>query len=182
LYEDRDLLAIDKPFGVNSYDLEKKYSASLIHRLDKTTSGVVLLAKNEEFRLKAVEEFKNEAVKKEYVAIVMGTFPEPMTIQEPILTTKGESARSKIDKHGKTATTIITPVIVLQKRTKLKIEILTGRTHQIRVHLQHIGFAIVGDTIYGGKDNRRILLHANKITLLDKEISADEPLDFTLYE
>lgn len=182
LYEDKDLLAVDKAFGVNSYDLEKKYNATLIHRLDKTTSGVVLLAKNEEFREKAVEEFKNERVQKEYIAIVLGTVAEPESIEEPILTVKGGTAISKVDRNGKRAVTKITPIEILQKRTKLKVEILTGRTHQIRVHLQYIGFPILGDTVYGGKEAKRIYLHANKITLLDKEITSPEPQDFTLFE
>ncbi len=183
LYEDKDLLAVEKPFGVNSYDIEKKYKAALIHRLDKTTSGVVLLAKNEEFRLKAVEEFKKERVEKEYIAIVNGTIAEEMTIDDPILTVKGSgTARSSVDRKGKSATTIITPVEVLQKRTKLKVKILTGRTHQIRVHLQHIGFPILGDTVYGGKDAKRIFLHAHKIKILGIEIVSPEPKEFTLFE
>lgn len=183
LYEDKDLIAVEKPFGVNSYDLEKKYKAELIHRLDKTTSGIVLLSKNEEFKNKAVEEFKAQRVKKEYIAIVNGTFAETMTIEEPIMTTKGSGvARSRVDKFGKEATTIVTPLEVLEKKTKLKVEILTGRTHQIRVHLQHVGFPILGDTAYDGRDAKRIFLHAHKIAIFDKEITSPEPKEFTLSE
>lgn len=180
LYEDKDLIAIDKAFGVDSYDLEKTFKGTLVHRLDKTTSGVILLAKSDEFKSKCLKEFEQGKVYKEYVAVVYGTMVDEMTIKAPILTTKGKVAKSKIDKTGKPAITEISPLEAINKRSKLKVIIKTGRTHQIRVHLESIGHPIVGDTQYGGRDDKRVFLHSRKISIFGKEYEAQEPEDFKI--
>ncbi len=180
LHEDKDLFVINKPYGLDSYTLEKKYSGKLIHRLDKTTSGVILLAKTDTFKQKCLAEFEQGKVYKEYVAVVYGTLVEEMTIQKPILTTKGQTAKSVISKNGKPAITEISPLEAINKRSKIQVVIKTGRTHQIRVHLESIGFPIVGDTLYGGKEDKRVYLHSKKITLFGKTYEANEPKEFDI--
>lgn len=182
VFEDDNLIVLDKPAGYESYALEKEYpEAKLLHRLDKPTSGLLLLAKNEEFRLAAIEEFKELRVRKEYLAMVSGIIAEPVTVDLPISTVKGKSAKSRIDQRGgKSAVTEIEPLAMAGKKTKVRAVILTGRTHQIRVHLAHLGHPILGDALYGGREWRRMMLHAEKIALLGYEFTAPEPGAFHL--
>lgn len=179
LFEDENLIAIDKPAFITSEEVVKKFKgAELLHRLDKETSGVMLLVKNEEFRKKAVEEFRQARVYKEYVAWVDGVLSEAQKIDKPILTIKGKVAKSKISYEGKEALTEVEPLEVSGKRTKVKAVITTGRTHQIRVHLSSIQHPLVGDTLYGGREHKRIMLHAKKITLFEQTFESVEPKDF----
>ncbi|MEA3315955.1 MAG: RluA family pseudouridine synthase [Campylobacterota bacterium] len=182
LFEDDDILAIDKPAFLNASEVEKMFpQAVLLNRLDKETSGVMLMAKNEDFRQKAIKEFKNNKVYKEYVAIVDGKIVEELTVDFPISTIKGKVARSRIDeKFGKPAITHITPYMVEGKKSKIKIVIENGRTHQIRVHLQHVGIPIIGDLQYGKASNQvqRVMLHSKVTRILGYEFQAKEPKEF----
>ncbi len=182
LFEDDDILAIDKPAFLNASEVEKMFpQAVLLNRLDKETSGVMLMAKNEEFRQKAIKEYKQNRVYKEYVAIVDGKIVEELTIDFPISTIKGKVARSRIDeKFGKPAVTHITPYMVEGKKSKIKIVIENGRTHQIRVHLQHVGIPIIGDLQYGKASNQvqRVMLHSKVTRILGYEFQAKEPKEF----
>ncbi|MDR3347808.1 MAG: RluA family pseudouridine synthase [Helicobacteraceae bacterium] len=177
--EDDELLAIDKPIGSESYALERQFGLKLIHRLDKQTSGVLLLAKNDEFLRRAIDEFKARRVEKRYLAVVGAIVSEEMTIDLPIYTQKGAKAKSVIDKRrGQEAITIAKPLRVANKRTLLELTIPTGRTHQIRVHLSHAGLPILGDEVYGGKAHSRLMLHSSFISLLGREIRAKTPSEF----
>ena len=118
LFEDSNIIAVNKPSGFVSEELEKKFDAKLLHRLDKETSGVIILCKDEEFRLKAIEEFRKENVYKEYIAIVSGVFAEMTKIDFPIKTIKGKKAKSIIAKNGKKALSIIEPLEILGKKQK----------------------------------------------------------------
>jgi 23S rRNA-/tRNA-specific pseudouridylate synthase len=158
--------------------LEGEFEAMLLHRLDKDTSGVLILVKNEEFRLKAIEEFKKHRVYKEYEAIVYGHLYEETKIDAPISTEKGKKAKSKIDKFGQSALTLVEPIAIAGKKTHVKVVIETGRTHQIRLHLAHINHPILGDTMYGGKVSPRMMLHAKRIKLFDYNFIASVPVDF----
>ncbi len=179
LFEDDRLLAIDKPAGQESYDLEKKFGHKLIHRLDKPTSGVILMAKTEAFLAEAIEAFKAQRVKKSYLAAVSGVVAEAFTVDLPVWTEKGTKAISRIDpKRGQPAVTIATPYRVSGKKSLLSVEIPTGRTHQIRVHLAHAGYPIIGDERYGGRPYKRLMLHAHTIALLGYTLSAPEPGEF----
>ncbi len=185
IYEDSDILAVNKPAFIDSYEVETEFSsAKLIHRLDRETSGVLLLAKNEDFLKKAIEAFRNRLVKKYYTAWVEGVIYEEMVINLPIHTIKGPKSISKIDKRlGKEAITIVKPNMVQGKKSKVDIEIKTGRTHQIRLHLSHVGHPVVGDEQYGSPTKaKRILLHASKIKLFNKEYIAKEPKDIQRYK
>ena len=182
IFEDDDILVVDKPAHLNSQEVEKKFpQAVLLNRLDKETSGVMLLAKNEEFRKKAINEFKNHKVYKEYVAIVDGKIVEEEVIDLPISTIKGKTARSRIDElNGKPAKTTVYPNMIEGKKSKIKIIIENGRTHQIRVHLQYAGMPIIGDLQYGKPSNQvsRVMLHSKVTRILGYEFQAKEPKEF----
>ena len=180
IFEDEHILVIDKPPFVNSDEIERSFKgAKLLHRLDRETSGVLMLVKNEAFRKKAIEEFRKDRVYKEDVAWVDGLVTEETVIDKPILTQKrGGKAYSKISKQGKPAITELYPETISGKKTKLKLIIHHGRTHQIRAHLRSVNLHIIGDEQYGGRRYKRIMLHARRVRLFDYEFVADEPTSF----
>ena len=182
IFEDDDILVVDKPAFLNAQEVEAMYpQAILLNRLDKETSGVMMLAKNEAFRKKAIKEFKNHKVYKEYIAIVDGKVVEEEVIDMPITTIKGKTARSRIDeKHGKPAKTTIYPDMLAGNKSKIKVVIENGRTHQIRVHLQYAGLPIIGDLMYGKPSNQvtRVMLHSKVTRIFGYEFQAREPKEF----
>ena len=168
-------------------DVAKKYEgAILLNRLDKETSGVMMFAKNEDFQKKAIKEFQSNRVYKEYVAIVEGKVVEEIEIDKPILTTKDRGmAKSKIDaKRGKPAKSTVYPVLVEGNKSKIKVVIESGRTHQIRVHLNSVGLPIIGDAIYGrvSSNVNRVLLHSKITKIFDYTFEAAEPKEFKVYD
>ena len=185
LYQDDDIIAINKPAQVDSYEIQDAIDgAELLHRLDKDTSGVLLLGKNRAFIDLAIKEFKARRVEKHYVAWIEGVLYEKVEIDEPIFTIKKGKAFSLIDPvRGKKAHTIVKPEELQGKKSKVNIEITTGRTHQIRVHLAHIGHPIVGDEQYGSRTQaKRVLLHSLKMKILDYEFNAIEPVAIAKYK
>ncbi|MDB2405446.1 RluA family pseudouridine synthase [Arcobacteraceae bacterium] len=182
IFEDDDILVVDKPAHLNAQEVESRFpQAILLNRLDKETSGVMMLAKNEEFRQKAINEFKNNKVYKEYVAVVEGKVVEDIVIDMPISTIKGKTARSRIDeKGGRPAKTTVSPYMIEGNKSKIKIVIENGRTHQIRVHLQFAGLPIIGDLQYGRPSNQvtRVMLHSKVTRILGYEFQAKEPKEF----
>jgi len=187
IFQDDDILAINKPAFLTADEIARKFpKAIMLNRLDKETSGVMLFAKNEDFQKKAIQEFKQNNVYKEYVAIVDGKVIEEVEIDNPILTTKDRGqAKSKIDaKKGKPAKTTVYPMLVEGNKSKIKVVIDTGRTHQIRVHLNYIGLPIIGDTIYGRPvpNINRVLLHSKRTKIFDYDFEAKEPREFKVYD
>ncbi len=180
IFEDDNLIVVDKPAFVNSDEIERQFEgAHLLHRLDRETSGVLMLVKNEAFQKEAITAFKRDKVYKEYVAWVEGIMIDEMVIDKPIITEKrGGKAYSKISKQGKPAITEVYPELVSGKKTKLKLIIHHGRTHQIRTHLRSIDHPIVGDEQYGGRRYDRVMLHARKVELLGYRFEAPEPKVF----
>ncbi len=181
IFQDENILAISKPPFLTSEEIAKLYPQwALLHRLDKETSGILLLIKeNSPFHFKAKEEFKKEQVLKQYIAIVEGIIEEEQDITAPLIIQKGNFAKVLVSKNnGIKAHTQITPLEIGGKKTKLEILIKTGRTHQIRAHLAHIKHPIIGDTFYGGKPASRILLHAQKIALLNYNFEDSPPKEF----
>ncbi|MBE2986134.1 RluA family pseudouridine synthase [Campylobacter sp. RM13119] len=179
IFEDENLIAINKPAFITSEKISEIYKFPLLHRLDKETSGVLLLVKDEEFAKKAIEEFKHMRVAKTYVAAIKGIVSEEININEPILTIKTKGgAHSKISKDGKEAISKVTPLMVVGKKSLVKVEIKTGRTHQIRVHLSSVNAPIVGDEKYGKNRSARMYLHAYYIGLLGYNFKANIPKDF----
>jgi 23S rRNA-/tRNA-specific pseudouridylate synthase len=179
IYEDDKIVVMDKPAFITSEQIARKEGVPLLHRLDKETSGLLILVKDEDFQKKAIEAFRKHEVDKSYIAWVQGVIAEEMMIDAPLLTIKkGGSAYSKVSKNGKEAISIIEPLEVHGKRSKVKVTIKTGRTHQIRAHLKHAGYPIIGDRSYGGRNHKRMLLHAYHINLLGYDFTADTPKDF----
>jgi 23S rRNA pseudouridine1911/1915/1917 synthase len=184
IFENDDLIVVDKPAYVNSDEIERQFKdAVLLHRLDRETSGVLMLVKDEDFRQIAIQEFKKNKVYKEYIAWVVGIISEPIDIDKAILTTKKNNrATSNVSAKGKPARTEIFPDIVSGNKTKVKCIIHHGRTHQIRTHLRYADHPIVGDEQYGGRRAKRVMLHAYKVKLLDYEFTAPEPKAFVHFE
>ncbi len=188
IYQDENIVAINKPALLDSYELQdaiEEDETVLIHRLDRDTSGVLILARNKDFLADAIEAFRQRKVKKRYVAWVEGVFYEETKIDAPIATHKqaGKAFSEINETRGKPAITVVRPIEIQGKKSKVEIEIMTGRTHQIRVHLSSIGHPIVGDERYGSVTrSKRILLHAKALSLLGYAFEAKEPRDIQKYK
>lgn len=150
--------------GVKYY-LNNNKKIRPINRLDRDTSGIVLFAKNEYIQELMINSTK---IKKEYIAITDGILKEKSgTIDLPIARKPGSIMERQVSVEGQTAITHYEVIRQIQDRfTLVKLELGTGRTHQIRVHLSHIGAPILGDTLYGKETDliSRQALHAHKIT------------------
>jgi len=139
----------------------------LVSRLDMNTSGLLVLAKNQFVHAKISKDMKEETYDKYYVAIVEGAFPKDMTLMDfPIYRDKEEPYRRVVDPRGQQS---LTKVQVLDEKngySVLLLQLLTGRTHQIRVHLSHLGYPILGDELYDGDLSllSRQALHAVKLS------------------
>lgn len=170
IFEDDDILALDKSVGIESYSLLKTYPHyKLINRLDKDTSGVILLAKNEKMRQKAIQAFKQKEVEKMYFALIEGKLYEEINIEKKISTQKDSKAKSYVDNEGLHAQSIVTPLQTFTHTALVSVQIPTGRTHQIRIHLKSIKHPIIGDIIYNKTSlikAKRLMLHCQKTSLL----------------
>lgn len=181
IFEDKDILALNKPAFITSEKVAQIFGFPLLNRLDKETSGVLLLYKNEDFQKVAIDEFRKLRVEKSYVAIVKGAVAEDVEIDENILTIKDRGqALSKISKDGKSAISRVYPLMIVGKKSLVRVDIITGRTHQIRVHLNFINHPIIGDEKYGKNQGKRIYLHSYKIKFLNYEFIA--PVDKSFNE
>lgn len=164
LFEDENIIALNKPPGITTEaenapdalslaDIAKKYNSEIriIHRLDRETSGVILGAKNDEWYRYFSMAFERRKVQKEYHALVGGIWKlEDKTIELPL--GKKGSYKAVVDhRDGKRAITIVNTQENFKDYTLLRCEPVTGRFHQIRVHLASIRCPIVGDELYGGK-------------------------------
>ncbi len=182
IFENDEVIALNKPAFLTSDEAIRDFEgARLLHRLDRETSGVLLSAKTKRFEKRALEAFRARAVYKVYTCWVEGIVSEPFTVDKPILTLKrGGRAYSKIDRKGKPAVSHVEPLLISGKRSKVRVVIETGRTHQIRVHLRNAGFPIIGDAQYGVPSNQtnRMLLHALQVRLLGYDFKAPEPKGF----
>lgn len=179
IFEDENLIAIDKPAFLTSEKISEIYKFPLLHRLDKETSGVLLLVKNDEFKKRVIDEFKKMRVNKVYVAILRGIISQKITINEPILTIKTKNgAHSKLSKDGKEAISEISPLMIIGKKSLVKVIIKTGRTHQIRLHASAINAPILGDEKYGKNSADRMFLHAYEIAFLGYKFNSKIPNDF----
>lgn len=140
----------------------------IVHRLDKDTSGVIIVAKNDKSHLNLSNQIKNHTVKKTYVALVRGVIKENnATIDMPIGRSDKDRKKMAVTRKGKNAITHFTVLKRYKNYTYIELIIETGRTHQIRVHMAEIGHPVVGDAVYSnGKNPFNVegqMLHAKKI-------------------
>jgi 23S rRNA pseudouridine1911/1915/1917 synthase len=203
LYEDADLIAINKPAGmvvhpsaghstgtlVNAVlyhwpELQQvgdEYRAGIVHRLDKDTSGVIIVARTPQAHRSLAEQFEQRTTTKKYLALVEGT-PDTLTgrIEAPIGRNPKDRKRMAVVRDGREAVSEFTVLEQYAHHALVEVRILTGRTHQIRVHMAFIGHPVVGDAIYGYRKQRikmkRNFLHAAELTVHSPTTS--EPLTF----
>ena len=125
--------------------------AGIVHRLDKNTSGLMVVAKKESAYLNLIEQLKERSVKRTYMAIVVGVPISNKIINEPIGRHPKIRTKQAVVKNGKEAITRVSLSESFQGYSLLRVNLETGRTHQIRVHLSHAGYPIVGDSVYGAR-------------------------------
>ena len=163
----------------------------IVHRLDKDTSGLLIVAKNDKAHVNMSEQIKNHDVKKTYIALVRGNVKEnEATIDMPIGRSNSDRKKMAVTKNGKNAVTHIKVLKRYEKYTLLEVNIETGRTHQIRVHLSHIGYPVIGDYTYSnGKNEFGVVgqaLHAKQLEfkqpISQKEMCLEAPLPGYLKE
>lgn len=167
--------------------LDPPVRPGLIHRLDKQTSGLMVVAKNDRAHRVLCRHFQKKLVEKRYLAVVDGVVSDDKgTIEAPI----GRYAELKywdVKDDGKPATTRFWVKERYQNATLLEMEPVTGRTNQLRIHCAHIGHPIAGDTERGGSEFRRLCLHAYKLAFKNPsggelmKFTADEPAEFGLF-
>ena len=212
LYEDKSLLVIDKPVGMVVHpgagnkkstlvhaligrgsplsNLGGDYRPGIVHRLDKDTSGLLIVAKNNEAHRGLQSQFAARAMTKIYTALVKGriqfeeghvnaSIDRHSKIRQKMAVSEKDTARE--------AETLYRTVERFRYATLLEVRIVTGRTHQIRVHMAHIGHPVVGDPLYGtALEGQRLALHATKIEfihpLTDKSMKFESPLPADLQE
>jgi len=194
IYEDQDILIVNKEKGivvhpgngnpdgtlVNAVMAKCKDSLSgiggkirpgIVHRIDKDTSGLVIIAKNDKAHIDISNQIKNREVVKVYIALVRGVIKEnEATINMPISRSTKDRKKMAVDKKGKEAITEFKVLKKYEGYTLIEVRIKTGRTHQIRVHMSEIGYPIVGDAVYSnGRNPFNVcgqMLHAAKLEFI----------------
>ena len=192
LYEDEDIVVVDKPRGMVVHPAAGNYSGTLVnallgycgdnlsdingvirpgivHRIDRDTSGVLVVAKNNIAHEKLSEKLKVHDIERVYAALVYGVIAENQgKIDAPIGRHPTDRKKMAVNiKNGKRAVTHFRVLERFKDATYIEVNLETGRTHQIRVHMSYIGYPIIGDTVYGRKNDRYGIngqaLHAKKL-------------------
>lgn len=207
VYEDDDIAVIDKPQGMvvhpapGSYDntlvnallyhlkslsgINGVIRPGIVHRLDKDTSGLLVVAKNDDAHLSLQSQIASKEAKRYYYALVDGVVSKDEGIIETYIdrSKKDRKVMAVSRDSGRLATTLYTVVERFANYTFMKYELKTGRTHQIRVHSKHIGHPVVGDPVYGGSNKFNLkgqLLHAYRLVLTHprtgEEMAFEAPL------
>ncbi|MDH5472040.1 MAG: 23S rRNA pseudouridine(1911/1915/1917) synthase RluD [Gammaproteobacteria bacterium] len=170
VYEDDDILVINKPVGLvvhpaaghhdgtllnallhHDASLAEVPRAGIVHRLDKDTSGLLVMARNLKAHKSLVDQLQARTVHREYQAIVLGVMTAGGTVDEPIGRNPRDRKRQAVREDGKEAITHYRVIQRYRGHTHIKVNLETGRTHQIRVHMAHIHYPLVGDSVYGGR-------------------------------
>jgi len=201
VHEDRDILVINKPAGLvvhpgagnpagtllnallhHAPALGRLARAGIVHRLDKDTSGLMVVAKTERARQSLIAQLAERSVSREYVAVVNGVMIAGATVDAPIGRSRHHRTRMAVTSAGREAVSHVRVLKKYRAHTLVQISLESGRTHQIRVHLAHLRYPIIGDPVYGGRprvprgahptviqalrDFRRQALHAVKLRLV----------------
>lgn len=189
-YEDSDVVVVNKPRGLVVHPAPGHYSGTLVngllhhckdlsgingvlrpgivHRIDKDTSGLLMIAKNDKAHVGLAEQLKNHTVNRKYVAIVHGLIPHEMgTIDAPIgRDPKNRQQMAVVFENSKPAVTHFVVLERFKEHTLVELKLETGRTHQIRVHMKYIGYPLLGDPKYGVKSTIELdgqALHAKTL-------------------
>lgn len=185
IYEDENVVVVDKPAGIISHARGKFWQEAsvasfirskitglegerggIVHRLDRATSGVMICAKNEESLVYLQKQFSNRVVEKTYTAVIDRVPKEQKAIiSAPIERNLKDPKRFHVSKSGKHAETYYEVTENKDKKSLVILRPKTGRTHQLRLHLDYIGCPIVGDELYGGTKYERLLLHASSLKI-----------------
>ena len=203
-YEDEDIIIINKQFGLVTHPGAGNWSGTLanallyydpslstldrvgiVHRLDKNTSGLMVIARNEKSQKYLVEQLQNHSVSREYSALVYGHMIAGGTIDEPIGRDPKDRVKQAVLMSGKDAVTHYRAIERFKSHTHVKAILETGRTHQIRVHLSHVGHSLIGDPIYGGRvrfpkkaseELKHALLNFKRQALHSKKLTLNHPI------
>jgi 23S rRNA pseudouridine1911/1915/1917 synthase len=204
VYEDEDIIVINKQFGLVTHPGAGNWSgtlanallyydpalssldrAGIVHRLDKNTSGLMVIARNEKSQKYLVEQLQNHSVDREYSAIVYGHMIAGGTVDEPIGRDPKDRVKQAVSMSGKDATTHYRAIERFKSHTHVKAILETGRTHQIRVHLSHVGHSLIGDPMYGGRvrfpkkasvELKDVLLNFKRQALHSKKLTLTHPI------
>ncbi len=208
VYEDDDILVVNKQKGMvvhpgngnldgtlvnavlnhckgNLSGIGGEIRPGIVHRLDKDTSGLIVIAKNDKAHISLSKQIQDRKVKKIYTALVRGVIPEDTaTIDMPIGRSNTDRKKMAVRKDGKEAITHIKVVKRYEKYTLIRVKIDTGRTHQIRVHMAEIGYPVVGDEVYSnGKNEFNVhgqMLHSTSLDFVHpitgKQMHFEAPL------
>lgn len=205
IYEDENVIVVNKPCGIISHARGKFWQEAsvasfirdrvsgmdgerggIVHRLDRATSGVMICAKNESTLKYLQKQFQDRKVKKSYIAITSRCpKQDEAIIDAPIGRNLKDPKRFHVTADGKSAQTTYEVTEKTSKKTKIRLTPLTGRTHQLRIHLAYLNCPIIGDELYGGDINGRLLLHAHELTIslpggLSKTFIAPLPKEFEI--
>lgn len=206
LYEDNDIMVIDKPSGLvvhpgsgnytntlangllyytnNLSDENGEFRPGIVHRIDKDTSGLLLIAKTNQAHQILAEDFKEKKVTREYVALLEGEFKNKNAIIDAPIG-RDEQNRKRMAVTAKNSKHAVTHLTVLKRYvgyTLVRLKLETGRTHQIRVHMKYIGYPVFNDPVYTNKKCTEFgqFLHADKIhfnhPITKKEMNFNSPL------
>ena len=170
VYEDDSLLIINKPVGLVVHPAAGHWQgtlvnallnhepglnvlprAGIVHRLDKDTSGLLMIAKTLPAHTSLVEQLQERSINREYLALVKGWMTAGGTVDEPIGRHPTDRKRNAVRRDGKEAITHYRLEQRFKRHTLIRVKLETGRTHQIRVHMSHIHYPLVGDPVYGGR-------------------------------
>lgn len=185
LYEDDDCLVLDKPAGIlthskGQFNPEATVAtfirdavtgmdgerAGIVHRLDRGTSGVIICAKTPEALSQLQKQFSDRKTKKEYLAVIEGTLePLEAVVDAPLTRNMRDPKTFQVSPEGKPAETAYKVLATAHGHSLVRLRPKTGRTHQLRVHLSYLKHPIVGDVIYKGAPNDRMLLHARSLEI-----------------